>query len=198
MFSFKIHIFIFISLYLYLSIKRSVHLFICLSMLQSLWLRANHRHFSPEAVSKYTERQKKHHFFRVTLTKIHSITINHIWTQISFNSEKHRILSLQKGENAVWSHVIFRKSQKLLTERALSELYGGGLFIKFNSYSFNFNGGLRKHRAGYCLLRTPGRRGKQFLRFLKTDLLHFHRFYLLFDWIKLLVFYMCLLKNKFT
>ena len=109
-------------------------------------------------------------------------------------SEKHRIFSLQKGENAVWSrHVIFRKSQKLLTEWALSELYGGGLFIKFNSYSFNFNGRLRKHRAGYCLLRTPGRRGKQFLWFLKTDLLRFHRFYLLFDWIKLF-FYMCLLR----
>ena len=63
-----------------------------------------------------------------------------------------------------------------------------GLFIKFNSYSFNFNGGLRKHRAGYCLLRTPGPRGKQFLRFLKTDLLRFHRIYLLFD------FNMCLLR----
>ena len=47
--------------------------------------------------------------------------------------------------------VIFRKSQKLLTERALSELYGGGLLIKFNSYSFNFNGGLRKHRVGYIV-----------------------------------------------
>ena len=27
-----------------------------------------------------------YHFFRVTLTKIHSIKINHIWTQISFNT----------------------------------------------------------------------------------------------------------------
>ena len=95
----------------------------------------------------------------------------------------------------VWSRkVIFRKSQKLLTERALSELHWGGLFIKFNSYSFNFNGGLRKHRAGYCLLRTPGPWGKQFLWFLKTDLLRFHPIYLLLDWIKLLFFYMCLLR----
>ena len=97
----------------------------------------------------------------------------------------------------VWSRkVIFRKSQKLLTERALSKLHRGGLFIKFKSYSFNFNGGLRKHRAGYCLLRTPGQRGKQFLRFLKTDLLRFHSIYLLFDWIKLLFFYMCLLRKN--
>ena len=110
-------------------------------------------------------------------------------------SEKHKIFSLQKGENTVWSwNAIFRKSQKLLTERALSELYGGGLCIKFNSYSFNFNGGLRKHRVGYWLLRTPGPRGKQFLRFLKTYLLRFHRIYLIFDWIKRLSFYMCLLR----
>ena len=120
-----------------------------------------------------------------TLTKIHCIKINHIWAQISFNtsviriSEKHKIFSQQKGENAVKSRkVIFRKSQKLLT----SELHG----IKtFKSYSFNFNGGLRKHRMGYCLLRTPSPRGKQFLWFLKTDLLRFHPIYLHFDWSKL-------------
>ena len=34
----------------------------------------------------YTERQKKHHFFRATLSKIHTIKINNIWTQISFNT----------------------------------------------------------------------------------------------------------------
>ena len=84
--------------------------------------------------------------------------------------------------------VIFRKSQKLLTERALSELHGGGLFRTFNSYSFNFNGGLRKGRTGYCLLRTPSPRGKQFLWFLIIDLLRFHRIYLLFNWGKLSLF----------
>ena len=36
--------------------------------------------------SKYTEHQKKHHFFRMMITKIHHIKINHIWTQISFNT----------------------------------------------------------------------------------------------------------------
>ena len=49
-------------------------------------------------------------------------------------------------------------------------------------------------RAIYCLLRTPGPRGKQFLRFLKTDLLWFQPIYLLIDWIKLLFFDMCLLR----
>ena len=59
------------------------------------------------------------------LTKIHCTKINNTWAQISFNtpylriSEKHKIISCQKGENAVKSRkVIFRKSQKLLTERA--------------------------------------------------------------------------------
>ena len=139
--------------------------------------------------------KETYHFFRVTLTKIHSIKINHIWTQISFNtiSEKHKIFSLQKGENTVWSrNVIFRKSQKLHTERAsrrwpIHKIQK--LFIQFQ---------LRKHSVGYCLLRTPGPRGKQFLRFLKTDLLRFHPIYLLFDWIKLLFFLHLLIKNKFT
>ena len=66
-----------------------------------------------------------------------------------------------------------------------SELHGGSLFRTFNSYSFNFNGGLRKRRIGFCLLRTPSPRGKQFLWFLKIDLLQFHRIYLLFDWVNL-------------
>ena len=51
-----------------------------------------------------------------------------------------------------------------------SELHGGSLFRTFNS-------GLRKRRTGYCLLRTPSPRGKQFLWFLKIDLLS--------DWSKL-------------
>ena len=60
------------------------------------------------------------------LTNIHCTKINNTWAQISFNStpylrisEKHKIISCQKDENAVKSRkVIFRKSQKLLTERA--------------------------------------------------------------------------------
>ena len=77
-----------------------------------------------------------------------------------------------------------------------SELHGGSLFRAFNSYSLHFNGGLRKRRIGFCLLRTPSPRGKQFLWFLKIDLLRFHRIYLLFDWIKLLFFPMCCLRTN--
>ena len=36
--------------------------------------------------ANYTERQKKHHFCRAMLTKIHAVKINNIWTQISFNT----------------------------------------------------------------------------------------------------------------
>ena len=89
----------------------------------------------------------------------------------------------QKEENAVESRkVIFRKSQKLLTERAPRRRPIQNIHF---SYSFNFNGGLRKRRTGDCLLRTPSPRGKQFLWFLKIDLLRFHRIYLLYDWSKL-------------
>ena len=75
-------------------------------------------------------------------------------------------------------------------ELGMSELHGGSLFRTFNSYSFNFNGGLRKRRNGFCLLRTLSPRGKQFLWFLKIDLLRFHRIYLLYDWSRLLVFFL--------
>ena len=78
-----------------------------------------------------------------------------------------------------------------------SELHGGGLFRTFNSYSLNFNGVLRKCRTGYCLLRIPSPRGKQFLWFLKIDLMRFHRIYLLFDWSKLVLLDV-LTKDKFT
>ena len=37
---------------------------------------------------KYTERQKKHNFFRVMHTKIHYIKIYHIWTRISCNTPR--------------------------------------------------------------------------------------------------------------
>ena len=43
----------------------------------------------------YTERQKKHHFFRVTLTKIHDFKINNIWTQLSFNTSNKNIWKTQ-------------------------------------------------------------------------------------------------------
>ena len=135
--------------------------------------------------------KETYHFFRATLTKIHAIKMNNIWTQIGHK----RLSRVKKERNAVKSRkVIFRKLQKLLTERALSELHGGSLFRTFNSYSFNFNGGLRKCRTGFCLLQTPRPRGKQFLWFLKIDLLQFHHIYLLSDWSKLFFFLMCLLR----
>ena len=77
-----------------------------------------------------------------------------------------------------------------------SELHGGSLFRKFNSYSFSFNSGLHTRRACFCLLRTPSPRGEQFLWFLKIALLRFQCIYLLFAWSNFLFFYMCLLRTN--
>ena len=50
----------------------------------------------------------------------------------------------------------------MLTERALSELDGGGLFRTFNSYSLNFNGGLRKRRRAIVCFELPAREASSF------------------------------------
>ena len=72
----------------------------------------------------YSEHQKKtYHFFRATLTKIQSFKINHIWTQISCSTpdkahlKNERVDIVKKEKIAVTlQKVIFKKSQKLLTE----------------------------------------------------------------------------------
>ena len=142
--------------------------------------------------------KETYHFFRATFTKIHYIKINNIWTQISFrilldkNIWKTQDFSLVEKERTRLNHE--RSFFENRRNCSPSELHGGSLFKTFNSYSFNFNGGLRKCRTGFCLLRTPSLRGKQFPWFLKIDLLRFHRIYLLYDWSKLLFFSMCLLR----
>ena len=128
----------------------------------------------------YTERQKEtYHFFRATFTTIHCIKINNIWTQISFKysliriSEKHKIFSCQKGENAVkLRKVIFENRRNLLTERAPRRQ----LFRTFNSYLFNFSGGLRKRCTGFCLLRTPSLEASSFCDFWKMTSCEFIAF----------------------
>ena len=59
----------------------------------------------PGLVRNYTERQKKHHFFRATLTKIHRIKINHIQTHISYSSPHEAYLKIQR--------VAFAKMRKM-------------------------------------------------------------------------------------
>ena len=69
--------------------------------------------------------KETYYFFRATLTRIHCIIINHIWTQISyrysFPYEAHlknqRVAFAKKKKYAMkLQKVIFLKSQKLLTE----------------------------------------------------------------------------------
>ena len=89
------------------------------------------------------------------------------------------------------------KKQKLLTERALSELHGAGLFRTFNSYSFNFNGGLRKRRTGYFVcFELPAREASNFCDFLKIDLCDFIAF--ISSLIEVNFFLDVLIKDKFT
>ena len=73
----------------------------------------------------YTERQKKHHFFWATLTKIQSIKINHYCSQISYTTsyqahpKKQTFVWVKEEQNKVkLQEIIFQKSQKLLASRA--------------------------------------------------------------------------------
>ena len=120
----------------------------------------------------YTERQKKHHFSRATLTKTH-----HIW-KMQWNCKRS---FLQNHRNC-----------SLRTTRK------GRLFRTFNSYSLNFNGGLCNRPSGFRLCQTLWSGGEQFLWFLKNDLLWFHCMLLLFDSSKHLFFEMCLVRSTLT
>ena len=61
--------------------------------------------------------------------------------------------------------------------------------------TFNFKGGLCNHRAGYCPCRAPCPGGEQFCDFFFNDLLQFHLILLSFDFIKRLIFEMCLVRS---
>ena len=70
--------------------------------------------------------KETHHFCRATLTKIHSITNYHIWTQalilLNKNIRKTQdIIASKRRKYDLITEENFRKLQKLLTERALSE-----------------------------------------------------------------------------
>ena len=115
-------------------------------------------------VSKETD-----HFFRVMLTKIHLIKINHIWTQIiSYSSPreahlKNQGLVLSKRKKMWWNcRRSFYKNHRNCSLRISTK---GRLFRTFNSYSFNFKGGLYNRRTGYCPCRAPCPGGEQFLWF---------------------------------
>ena len=134
----------------------------------------------------YTERQKKHHFFRAMLIKIHRIKMNHIWTKISYSSHKH----IWKIKELLFSN---RRKMRWNCKRSLFKTHRncslrasakGRLFRTFNSYLFNFKGGLCNRRTGCCPCRAPCPGGEQFLWFFKNNLLRFHLILLFFESIK--------------
>ena len=67
--------------------------------------------------------------------------MKHIWKikKVAFAKKEKNAMKLQK--------VTFQKSQKLFAEN----LAKGRLFRTFNSYSFNFKGGLCNRRTGYIV-----------------------------------------------
>ena len=93
-----------------------------------------------------------------------------------------RFYPVKKETNMVKSWKVIFENRKNCSP---SELHGGSLFRTFNSYSFNFNGGLRTRRTCFCLLRTPSPRGEQFLWFISS--LTEVNFYFI---------YMCLLRTN--
>ena len=139
--------------------------------------------------------KETYHFFKKS-TKIHAIKINNIWTQTSFN------ILLNKN---IWKTQDFlaskRKKMRLNHERSFwkiaetthrassTEAAYSEHSIAIHSISMAGYVNAVYFYTGYCLLRTPSPRGKQFLWFLKIDLLRFHHIYLLFDWSKL--FFLC-------
>ena len=89
----------------------------------------------------YTEHQKKHHFFRMTLTKILSIKLNYIWTLISFIVLLMKHIWKIKGLLLSKNKKIVVKSRKVIFKQITKTAYWKPPWT-FNSYSFNFKGGL--------------------------------------------------------
>ena len=101
--------------------------------------------------------KETYHFCRTTLTKIHCIKINNIWTQKKEYLKNTRFSRVKMERTRLNHERSFFENRRNCSP---SELHGGSLFRTFNSYSFNFNGGIRKRHTGYCLLRTPQPEGQ--------------------------------------
>ena len=119
-------------------------------------------------------------FFRATLTKIYPIKINHICTQINFDTSEWEHLKkikpclCQKGEKAVKSQKISETAhQASSTEEAYSE-------HSITFYSISMAGYVIPVPAFVCG-KLPRTRGEEFLWCLTTDLLRFHCIFLFFD-----------------
>ena len=73
--------------------------------------------------------KETYHFFGATLTKIHSINMNHIhiWTQINYSIPYQAHLKKQtvcfSQKEVKWGEITFQKSHKLLVSRARSSAH---------------------------------------------------------------------------
>ena len=94
--------------------------------------------------------------------------LSHFWIQISYCSpyeahlKKQRVVCVKKKKIAVkLKRIIFKDH----TNCSLSKLHERNFFLEtFNTYSFNFNGGLCKALLAFvCGVRQPITLGKQLL-----------------------------------
>ena len=145
----------------------------------------------------YTQVSKEmYHFFIAMLTEIHSIKINHIWTLILNLKHiwKSKGLLLSKRRKMWWSRK--RSTFPNITETARREPPRKAACSEHcNGSSFNLSGGLCNHRTGFCPCRASSPKDKQFLWFLKNDLLRLYCILLLFVSSKSLFFKMYLVRR---
>ena len=130
--------------------------------------------------------------YRATLTKLRHIKINLIWTQINYSSPREAHLKIQR----IYFSSFFVKKGKCggiekfcfffpkITETAHWETPPKAkslLFRTFNSYSFNFSGGLCNRRilafVGSELRARGGGGGARAVRLKKKKLSRFPPFY---------------------
>ena len=90
-----------------------------------------------------------------------------------------------------------RSFSKIAETCSPSELHGGSLFRTFNSYSFNFNDGLRKRRTGFVCFELPAREASSFCEFWKLTSCDFITFISSLIKVNFCFFYV-VIKDKFT
>ena len=133
----------------------------------------------------YTEHQKK----LITSSERHSLKSFALKLIISRQRQailllmKHiwkikRLLLPKKEKNAMKSQRSLFKNHRNCSLRTSTK---GRLFRTFNSYSFNFKGGLCNRRTGYCPYRAACPGSEQIMWLLKNDLLRFYPILFSFD-----------------
>ena len=119
----------------------------------------------------HTEHQKKHHFFRAMLTKIHRSVINH-----EAHLKNQRVSSVKRIK-MLWNckRSVFKNHINCSLRTSLN----GCLFRTFYSYSFNFKGGYVTALLAIVCAELRAQVASSFCEFLKISSCNFTFFTLL-------------------